>query len=142
MPSAPREGRFAGLAGSWSGTGSIALSSGDNERIRCRATYAVAGGGNSLQQNLRCASDSYRFDLTSTVNYSGGALSGTWTEASRGASGSVSGTASNGQVQARVDGPTFQANLILSTRGDRQSVSIRSQGTELSSVSITLAKGR
>jgi hypothetical protein len=32
---------FAGLPGSWTGSGSIALSDGSHERLRCRATYRV-----------------------------------------------------------------------------------------------------
>src|ERR1700744_1237291 len=57
----PAKGPFARLAGSWSGSGTIAASNGSRERIRCVATYAVGGGGHALAQNLRCASDSYKF---------------------------------------------------------------------------------
>src|SRR3954464_14714460 len=32
---------FAGLAGAWSGPGTVTLDDGSNERIRCRATYKV-----------------------------------------------------------------------------------------------------
>lgn len=134
-------GVFAGLAGNWSGTGTIHLSNGSNERIRCRAAYQTDGAA-SLRQNLRCASDSYTFDLTSNVRSEGGAVSGNWTETTRGASGSVQGRASPGQLQAQVAGSGFSASLSLSTRGDRQSVSIRSEGTELTGVNITLARAR
>ena len=34
-------GVFAGMAGNWSGSGTITLDDGSTERIRCRATYAV-----------------------------------------------------------------------------------------------------
>jgi hypothetical protein len=131
-------GPFVGLAGSWSGGGTVSLSSGASERIRCRATYA--GGGAALQMNLRCASASYNFNLTSNVQASGNAISGSWTETSRGASGSVSGSASGGQIQARVSGPTFTANLAVSTRGNSQSIVIRSAGTELTGVNISLSR--
>jgi len=134
-------GPFAGLQGSWSGGGSVTLSNGSSERIRCRASYEVAPSGNLLRSNLRCASDSYNFDLTSEVSYSGGPISGTWKESSKGAAGNVSGTATRGEIQARVDGPSFQATLALSTRRDRQSISIRSAGTELSGASISLSRG-
>jgi hypothetical protein len=101
----------------------------------------VGEGGGALQQNLRCASDSYRFDLSSNIVSNGGSISGTWSEATRSVSGGVSGRASGGQIDARVDGPGFAANFALTTRGDRQSVSIASAGTELSGVSITLMRG-
>ena len=62
-----QSGPFAGLAGVWSGGGTVTLDDGSTERIRCRATYAVGGGGTGLNQSLTCASDSYRFNLSSNV---------------------------------------------------------------------------
>jgi len=137
---AQRGGPFTGLSGSWSGAGTINLQNGGSERIRCRAAYTVGADGASLQQSLRCASDSYRFELSSNVQAQGNAISGTWSETTRGASGSVAGRASGGQIDVRVDSPGFAANLAVTTRGDRQAISIRSQGTELTSASITLTR--
>jgi hypothetical protein len=34
---------FAGMAGTWSGPGTVTLDDGSSERIRCRATYKVSG---------------------------------------------------------------------------------------------------
>lgn len=132
-------GPFASLGGSWSGTGTITLANGSNERIRCRAAYAPEGG-NGLRSNLRCASDSYTFDLTSEVTYNGGPISGRWVETTRNAGGAISGAASGDQIQVRVEGGFFSANMTLVTRGDRQSVTIQSPGNELREVSITLRK--
>src|SRR5476649_1183419 len=86
-----QSGPFAGLAGVWSGGGTVMLDDGSTERIRCRATYAVGGGGAGLNQSLTCASDSYRFNLASNVVSSGGSLSGTWSESSRNVNGSLEG---------------------------------------------------
>ncbi|MGZ9188286.1 MAG: hypothetical protein ACXW6R_26805, partial [Candidatus Binatia bacterium] len=36
-----QSGPFAGFSGSWSGNGTVALSDGTTERIRCRASYNV-----------------------------------------------------------------------------------------------------
>jgi len=58
---------FAGMSGVWSGKGTISLEGGAREAIRCRATYAVRSDGNALEQTLRCASDSYKIELTSNV---------------------------------------------------------------------------
>jgi len=135
-------GPFAGLSGSWSGSGTVSLANGSSERIRCRANYRVGGDGTSLQQELRCASDSYRFELRGDVTYYAGQISGTWSEVTRNTGGSVSGRASDGLVQAIVNGPAFAASLAVTTRGDRQSVHIRSDSTELSSVTITLSRSR
>src|SRR6266566_1664044 len=54
----------------------------------------TGGDGSNLSLNLKCASDSYNFNLTSDVEYQGGAIRGSWTEASRNASGTISGRAS------------------------------------------------
>src|ERR1700730_10355894 len=87
---------LANLAGSWSGEGRVDLQDGTSERIRCRASYSVGDGGNSVHQHLRCASDSYKLDSNATVQSRGGSLSGSWTAqtATRNLSGSVSGNAS------------------------------------------------
>ena len=63
---------FAGLAGKWSGDGSIALTNGTTERLRCDANYVVSGGGDNLDLTLRCASDSYNFDLRISLVNNGG----------------------------------------------------------------------
>jgi len=133
-------GGFAAMSGSWSGTGSVTLASGATERIRCRATYEVAPSGNTFQQSLRCSSDSYNFDLRSSVVRSGDAVSGTWSETSRNVTGGIAGRVSGSQIQAMIQGPAFSASLTLATQGDRQTVNIRSQGTEVSAVSIVLRR--
>ena len=50
-----QSGPFAGFNGVWSGNGTVALSDGTTERIRCKADYKVDGTGLGLKQNLRCA---------------------------------------------------------------------------------------
>src|ERR1700737_1113640 len=94
-----QSGPFAGMAGSWSGGGTVTLDDGSTERIRCRASYAVGAGGNGLNQNLLCASDSYKFDLKSNVMAEGGSLSGTWSESSRSINGTLEGRGGNGNFQ-------------------------------------------
>jgi hypothetical protein len=130
---------FAGMAGVWSGSGTITLDSGASERIRCRATYAVSGDGNGLNQSLVCASDSYKFDLKSDVIAKHGSLSGTWSEASRNVTGSLDGRAGAGQFNVVVSAPAFTANLSMTTRGNKQTVSITSQ-SQIKSASISLSR--
>ena len=71
------------LAGTWSGGGTLSTSDGQQERLRCRATYDVDGSGSEVNLNLRCASASYNFDLSGNAAYRGGAISGSWSESSR-----------------------------------------------------------
>lgn len=131
---------FTGMSGVWSGKGTIALAGGGREAIRCRATYAVRNDGDALQQTLRCASDSYKFELTSNVVASGGKLSGTWSEATRNVSGEVQGTTAGGRFQVIVSAGTFTADLVLTTRGNSQSVVIRSEGSDFKGANITLSR--
>jgi len=49
---AQSSGPFAGFDGAWTGTGTVSLSDGSTERIRCKADYKVDGSGLSLKQNL------------------------------------------------------------------------------------------
>jgi hypothetical protein len=120
-----QSGPFAGMAGNWSGGGTVTLDDGSTEPIRCRATYAVGGGGTGLNQSLTCASDAYKFNLSSNVVAQGGVLSGTWSESSRNISGNLEGRAGGGNFQVVASAPGFTANLSLTTHGNRQSVVIR-----------------
>jgi hypothetical protein len=130
---------FAGFKGAWSGNGTVSLSDGSSERIRCRATYAVDGSGRALQQTLRCASDSYKFDLSSNVTSEGHRISGSWSEASRNIVGNLQGTAGGGQINVAVEAVGFSAHLILRTNGNRQTVQISSEG-DIRAVSITMVR--
>ncbi|MBC7581037.1 hypothetical protein [Tardiphaga sp.] len=134
-----QSGPFAGFDGSWNGAGTVTLSDGSSERIRCRATYKV-DSGNALAQTLRCASDSYKFDLSSNVTSQGNNVSGSWSEASRGIYGNLNGRAGGGQIDVFVEAAGFAANITLTTRGNKQSVSINSKG-EIRGVQISMVKG-
>jgi hypothetical protein len=126
------------MAGVWAGAGVVTLQDGSTERIRCRATDAVGAGGNGLNLTLICASDSYRFDLTGNVISEGGEISGTWGESSRGIRGDLRGRGAHGNFQVIASAPGFSANLSLSTRGNRQSIVIRSEnGFRNASISLS-----
>jgi hypothetical protein len=134
-----QSGPFAGFGGSWSGNGTVSLSDGTSERIRCRASYKVDGSGNGLAQTLRCASDSYKFDLSSNVISQGNSVTGTWSEANRNVNGNLQGKAGGGQIDVFVEAAGFAANITLTTRGNKQSVSISSKG-EIRGVQISMVK--
>ena len=130
---------FAGFNGSWSGTGTVSLSDGTTEHIRCKADYKVNSSGLNLKQSLHCASDSYKFDLSSDVTSQGDRISGNWSEASRNVFGNLQGTAGGGQIDVFVEASGFAANLTLRTSGNRQTVQISSKG-DIRGVNITLVK--
>jgi len=135
------EGPFANLSGSWAGTGTVALSSGTKERIRCKADYRIFTRVN-VQLQITCASDSYKFELQSNVFASGNTLSGSWTELTRRVAGQIVGSVNGDRIKARAEGQTFTALFSMTTRGNRQSVLIESPGSELSAIHITLRRQR
>jgi hypothetical protein len=130
---------FAGLAGRWNGSGTIELSDGPKERLRCKASYQVSHGEARLQQSLLCASDSYRFELSSDVISQQGQIAGSWSEASRAVSGSIVGRESGGSISAVVDAPGFEARLSLATKGNHQSFAITSDGY-IRNVTISMSR--
>jgi hypothetical protein len=130
---------FAAMSGSWSGTGTITTSDGNKERIRCRAQYDVDGAGSSLDLTLRCASDSYNFELQSSATHNNGAVSGTWSENTRHVGGDIEGIARGNALSLRVSG-VISAMLGVSTNANQQSISIEAPGTELQSVAISMIR--
>jgi hypothetical protein len=141
--SASSQGPFGQLAGSWSGSGTIDLSNGRHEPIKCRASYDVLEEQNKLQLNIHCASESYNFDLRGSATYTAGAITGTWSESTRNAAGTMSGKVEGAGFQVVAKGPTFTANLNLVTRGDKQSVTIKSHDAkaDVQGATITLQRG-
>lgn len=135
-----QSGPFAGFGGAWFGSGTVALSDGSIERIRCKADYKISGSGLDLKQKLLCASDSYKFDLTSDVVSNGNRISGNWSESSRNIFGSLQGTAGGGEIEVFVQANGFAASLTLRTDGRRQTVQISSKG-EIKGVHLTMVRG-
>jgi hypothetical protein len=133
---------FEGMAGSWTGTGSVTLGNGEKERIRCRVTYAVSEGSNRIEQDLRCASDSYKFELSADITYANGYVTGRWNERTQRTSGTISGRARPGNIEALAETSGFAAFFTMTTRGDQQSVRIESKSSEVTDVSIMLRRAR
>jgi hypothetical protein len=131
-------GPFANMAGSWTGGGTLTMSSGQSERLRCRASYGVAEDGRNLRLNLRCASDSYDFNLAGDVQYERGAIAGSWSESSRNAAGTISGRVDGNRIEAVARGNNFSASLALTTAPGRQAVVIQPQGTDVRTVAVRL----
>ncbi len=134
------EGPFSAFSGAWTGAGTVTVKNGSKERLRCKAHYEVSGNGDSLAQNLTCASDSYVFNVVSNVKAAGDAISGTWQETSRGANGQIVGHVDPKQISATVEGLGFTAGIAIAARAGKQSVNIRPTGTDITDVSVTLSK--
>ncbi len=131
---------FATMAGTWSGRGTIALTGEIKESLRCRATYTHGKANNSLALTIRCASDNYKFELSSNVTERNGQLSGQWSETAYKVSGTISGRVNGGRIQAVARGDSFTAALAVNTSGNRQSVTITPEATYIISVQIGLGR--
>jgi hypothetical protein len=128
---------FAGLAGNWSGGGTVSLDDGSSERIRCRASYQVTGP--TMDMNLTCASDAYKFNLRASVSAAGGDVTGTWSETSRNVGGSIQGRGANGSFQVVAQAAGFNANIGLRTTGNKQTISMKAD-SQFRAANISLSK--
>jgi hypothetical protein len=120
---------FAEFSGSWSGGGTLRPEGGASERIRCNANYRPGSAPNEIHLQLRCASDSYNFDLFGEFSVDGqNQVAGRWTERTRSVGGTAVGNASGDRLQLHVESAGFAAELVMVTRNKHQSVTIDSHG--------------
>jgi len=124
------DGPFADFSGSWTGNGTLRPTNGAAERIRCNASYRPRGSTmHEVDLQLRCASDSYHFDLSGQFSADdNNQITGRWTERSRSVGGTAVGNAAGDRLQLHVESAGFAADLVMVTRNKRQSVTIDSQG--------------
>jgi hypothetical protein len=116
-------GPYAGMAGNWAGGGTATLDDGSKERLRCRASYQVAGP--NMTMTLTCASDAYKLNLVAQVADQAGQVTGTWSESTRNISGILQGRGGGGNFQVVVSTAGFNANLSLRTVGNKQTITMR-----------------
>ncbi|MDA9452372.1 MULTISPECIES: hypothetical protein [Bradyrhizobium] len=131
---------FDGLAGAWSGIGTMKPSDGPREKVRCKVAYNVTRPGRSLTLDLRCASDAYKMVLSANIEQSGTELSGNWFESEYRQGGKVYGTNKDGLIEARIEGNTVAALVTIQTRSNRQSFLMEAPGSWMTEVAIELNK--
>ena len=132
---------FSGFEGHWRGGGTVSLTDGSREAIRCRATYALRGDGGSLSVDVNCASDSYRVHIAANVVAQGDAFSGNWQETTRQVGGAVTGRIpAPGEMQASFETMGGGIQLGATVRGRRQALTMRSQGSDIQAVDISLSR--
>ena len=142
-PARAADGPFHEFDGSWTGNGTLRPSNGAAERIRCNASYRPRGSTqHEIDLQLRCASDSYNFDLSGQFTADEqNQVSGRWTERTRSVGGTAVGNAQGDRLQLHVESSGFAADLVMLTRNRRQSVTIDSQGGgQIVKASITLSR--
>ncbi len=130
-------GPYAGMAGNWSGGGTVTLDDGSRERLRCRASYQVAGI--NMTMALTCASDAYKFILGARIVDEHGQVTGTWTESSRQIAGTLQGRGGGGNFQVVASTAGFNANITLRTTGNKQTVSMNAD-SQFRGANISLSR--
>ncbi len=130
---------FKGLAGSWSGGGTITLEGGAKEKVRCSGS--ASGGANTLSQSIRCASTSYRFVISSSLRLEGSSVRGNFSESQYGFDASVFGKATANGFRLSLRGNTVSASGSVSGSPTSQSINLSLAGTKVRRVSINLRKG-
>lgn len=128
------------LAGRWSGWGAVTLASGQSEQVKCIATYFVRDEGGGLEQNLRCASQSYRIDAKAEMTIEGEVVKGRWEERANAAAGDISGLMKGTSFNLSIHGDNFTASMAVSSSACKQSISISPQGFDISRIAIGLQK--
>jgi len=128
------------LPGRWSGWGSIQLSNGQSEQVKCVATYFVENAGKAVRQNLRCASSSYKIDAVANMKVNGNAVTGDWQERTHSNSGSINGRISGNNFKLAITGPNFNAGMALSTSACKLSINMTPQNLDVTRISIGLRK--
>ena len=95
------------MNGYWTGNGSVILSNGNTERVKCSVTYKVTDGGTQIRQSMRCASADYKIDALAELRVKGERVSGSWEEKTYSATGAVTGTLLRQQLRAVDPGRQF-----------------------------------
>ena len=108
---------------------------GTERKLELGETAAIPG-----ESAGRCASDSYKMDLSANIVQTGTILSGNWFESEYRQGGKISGEHENGIVNAKIESDTITALLTMRTKGNHQLFAMESPGAWISQVSIQLIK--
>lgn len=133
-------GVFDAFLGSWNGSGTITSTGGGSEPVRCKSSFRSTDG-NRLAVTVVCASDSYKFNLSSSVVAQGDQFSGSWQEETRQVQGDVRGTMSSPDtMQASLDALGGGVQIGARANGKQMAITIQSQGSEVRDVKINLRR--
>lgn len=142
LPKPEQAHLFATMAGTWNGGGTIELTGDIKENLRCRANYNYGAANNSLALSIRCASDNYKFELSSNVVERRGQISGTWSEAAYKVSGQISGRVQGNNIAAIASGDSFTSDLAVTTTANRMMVTMTPKATYVISVKMAFNRGK
>jgi len=130
---------IADLSGFWSGNGTISLTNGRTERVKCQVYYKIEGS-TQIRQTMRCASADYTINSLADLQLKGSQVTGSWEEKTYAAKGGVTGQYSGDSFTLSIKGLNFTAAMSVTLSSCKQSVNITPQGLEITRVAIALAK--
>jgi hypothetical protein len=128
------------ISGYWSGSGSVIMSNGKTESVKCAVTYKVSEGGGQVRQSMRCASADYSINALAELQIKGSHVSGSWEEKTYSATGQVTGRYTGDTFVLSIEGANFTAAMNVSLSDCKQSISIAPKGLDVSKISIGLGK--
>ncbi len=134
-------GPFEKYAGRWVGEGRLGVRDGATEQVKCRVTYTATEKGHALHQSIRCASPAGSIDVQTDVKHAEGRLQGKWKELTRDWSGSLTGKVTDKSLRVRVAGDSFNANMNIELKGERQVIEIQFMDSALVGLTLWLTRG-
>ena len=144
MATAAANGAAAGpiedLSGYWTGAGTVLLTNGSAERVKCAVIYKVGASGTQIKQTLRCASADYNINGAAELRVNGAQVSGNWEEKTYSATGDVTGRYTGSSFVLSIKGQNFTAGMNVGLSSCKQSISITPQGLDVRRISMNLAK--
>ncbi len=126
--------------GYWSGYGTIHTTSGEKEKLKCKATYFLDDNGVDLKQNLRCASESYSIKARSKYHTDGKSITGNWIEETFEIKGNVTGNAKGNKMQLSVRGQHVNAEMSIVVKKCSQNIEIHPKDAPIKLISMTFGR--
>jgi hypothetical protein len=113
---------FGQLSGDWKGAGTVTTADDQRKKVSCKVTYKVAGS--NMSQNLRCAGTDYTINASTKLTYKSGKIRGSWSESTYDAKGSVTGTAKDNIIHARITGDNVSGRMSINISDAGHSINI------------------
>ena len=129
---------FSGLAGAWSGSGSVRLANGKSERLKCKGYYN-SKEASGLGMAINCGSAAFKINMRAMLTNSGGQIAGTWEEREFNQVGELRGKATASGFSLKFRG-AISGTISVTMNGASQSVSISTGGPGFTGVNLQFAK--
>jgi hypothetical protein len=138
-PAASADAGLSALNGTWRGDGTLQFDDGPAEKLACLGYYKSPSDGQNLSIAIRCHGDPDKLELRAKLDYVSGKMSGTWEERTYNASGAVTGTANEKNLDLSFSGSLDgKMSIAFSPTTQSVSVTISTANTGLKGAQISL----